>query len=247
VRGDGADAAAAEGTVAPPAASSASAGRVRVKVCGVTRPEDAIAAEALGVDAIGVNFAASSRRRIDLARATEVVAPLGPFVARVGVFVEPRQDEVEDAIDRVRLHAVQLHGRFDAHLAAAVRGRAALIRALTWRPDLDVDALAAWPVDAVLVDGPDAGSGEPFDWAEAEALRRVPRWILAGGLTPQNVAQAIARLRPSAVDVASGVESGPGVKDAARMAAFVAAVRQAERWASEEPAAAPAAGPAREP
>jgi phosphoribosylanthranilate isomerase len=202
--------------------------RVRVKFCGVTRPEDAIAAEALGGDAVGVIFAPSSRRRVDLERAAEVVAPLGPFVARVGVFVEPRRADVEAAIDRLRLHAVQLHGGLDTRLVAAIRGRVSVIRAVAWQEGLDVEGLAASPVDAVLVDGPDAGSGEPFDWAGAGALDRLPRWVLAGGLGPHNVAEAIVRLRPSAVDVASGVESAPGVKDAAKMAAFMVAVRRAE-------------------
>jgi phosphoribosylanthranilate isomerase len=202
--------------------------RVRVKFCGVTRPEDAVAAEALGVDALGVIFAPSSRRRVDLARAAEVVAPLGPFVARVGVFVEPRQADVEAAIDRLRLHAVQLHGGLDTRLVAAIRGRVAVIRAVAWQAGLDVEGLVASPVDAVLVDGPDAGSGEPFDWAGAGALDRLPRWVLAGGLGPHNVTEAIVRLRPTAVDVASGIESAPGVKDAAKMAAFMVAVRRAE-------------------
>jgi phosphoribosylanthranilate isomerase len=212
--------------------------RVRIKVCGVTRPEDGMVAEALGVDAIGVIFAPASRRRVDLAQAAEVVAPLGPFVARVGVFVEPRQLDVERAIDRLRLHVVQLHGAVDAGLAADVRRAVAVVRAVTWRPGLDVDALASWPVDAVLVDGPDAGSGEAFDWGGAQSLRRLPRWVLAGGLAPHNVAQAIVRLRPPAVDVASGVESAPGVKDAVKMASFVAAVRSVEGAD-----AAPARGP----
>jgi phosphoribosylanthranilate isomerase len=203
--------------------------RVRIKVCGLTRPEDAAAAEALGVDAIGVIFAPTSRRRLDLERAAVVVAPLGPFVTRVGVFVEPQLDQVEAAVERLRLQAVQLHGRVAPALVAAVRQRVLVIRSVAWREGLDVEELAAWPVDGLLVDGPDAGSGEPFDWAGAGALARLPSWTLAGGLDPDNVAEAILRLRPAAVDVASGVESAPGIKDAARMAAFVAAVRGVER------------------
>jgi phosphoribosylanthranilate isomerase len=204
-------------------------GRVRVKVCGVTRPEDAVAAEALGVDAVGVIFAAVSRRRLTLRQAADVVAPLGPFVTRVGVFVEPSLDEVEAAVERLRLQVVQLHGRVEPALVATVRRSVAVVRSVAWREGLDVDELASWPVDGILIDGPEAGSGEPFDWEGAGALARLPRWTLAGGLDPGNVAGAVLRLRPAAVDVASGVESAPGIKDVAKMAAFIAAVRGVER------------------
>jgi phosphoribosylanthranilate isomerase len=221
---------AAGGREAPHAFGAAGpiGGRVRVKVCGITRPEDAVAAETLGADAIGVIFAPTSRRRLDLERAAAVVAPLGPFVTRVGVFLEPSLDEVEAAVDRLRLQVVQLHGGVEPALVAAVRRRVAVVRSVAWHEQLDVADLASWPVDGLLIDGPDAGSGEAFDWAGAGALAALPRWTLAGGLDPTNVAEAILRLRPTAVDVASGVESAPGVKDVARMAAFIAAVRGVE-------------------
>ena len=212
--------------------------RVRVKVCGVTRPQDAVAIEAVGADAVGVIFAEGSRRRVDVARAAEVLAPLGPFVARVGVFVSPTPDEVAAAVEALRLHAVQLHGDLalgDDGAWAALRERVALIRAVAWTPALDLEALAGSGADAVLIDGPRAGSGRPFDWAGAGDLRRLTNWVLAGGLEPGNVAQAIARLAPPAVDVASGVESEPGVKDARRLAAFMAAVRGAEAGCAGDP------------
>jgi phosphoribosylanthranilate isomerase len=209
--------------------------RVRVKVCGVTRPDDARLIEALGADAIGVIFAVGSRRRVDLEQAADVVAPLGPFVARVGVFVEPAVREVEDALDRLRLHAVQLHGEVDPRVVAALFGRAALVRAVSWAPTLDVGALARSAADALLIDGPRAGSGEPFALERADALRALPRWVLAGGLDPENVELAIDRLRPYAVDVASGVESAPGIKDPGRLAAFMAAVRRSEGRAGPRP------------
>jgi len=103
-----------------------------------------------------------------------------------------------------------------------------VVRAVAWRDGLDLAALLADGADAVLVDGPEAGSGRAFDWGGAAALRGRARWMLAGGLDPTNVGAAIARLRPPMVDVASGVESAPGVKDPVKMAAFVAAVRAAE-------------------
>ena len=131
----------------------AGVGRVRIKVCGVTRPQDALAAEAAGVDAVGLIFAPGSRRRVDLARAAEVVADLGAFVARVGVFVAPAPGEVDAAVARLRLHAVQLHdadgtgrgeaaGRVDPVWIADLRQRVAVVRAVAWRPGLAEDSLA---------------------------------------------------------------------------------------------------------
>lgn len=203
-------------------------GRVRVKVCGLTRPEDAAAAEAAGADALGVIFAARSRRRVDVAQARRVLDAAGPFVARVGVFVDASVAEVLAAVRGARLTAVQLHGAEDAPTVAALAAHVPVVRAVRWGSGLELEALAALPVAAVLVDGPEPGSGVAFDWdAAAPLLARLPRWVLAGGLTPENVADAVARARPYAVDVASGVESAPGVKDPARLAAFVAAVRAA--------------------
>lgn len=198
--------------------------RVRVKICGLTRPEDAALAYAAGADALGVNFAPASPRRVDVARAREVLDAAGPFVTRVGVFVDATDDEVEAAIDGAGLHAVQLHGDEDAATVARLATRVPVIRALRWRPGLDLAALDVGPVAAVLIDGPRPGSGLAFDWASAGSLGGGVAWALAGGLTPQNVAAAIARFAPDAVDVASGVESAPGIKDAAKVRAFLAAV-----------------------
>lgn len=202
--------------------------RVRIKVCGLTRPEDALAAEAAGVDALGVIFAPGSKRRVDVAQALRVLAPVGPFVARVGVFVDASVAEVLEAVRGARLSAVQLHGREDAATVAEIATYVPVLRAVRWTPGFDPAAAGAAPIAALLVDGPEPGSGLAFDWdAAAVALTRGPRWVLAGGLTPDNVAVAVARLRPYGVDVASGVESAPGVKDHARLRAFVAAVRGA--------------------
>jgi phosphoribosylanthranilate isomerase len=200
--------------------------RVRVKVCGLTRPQDALAAEAAGADALGVIFAPQSRRRIDAVQAAEVLADVAPFVTRVGVFVAPTIAEVMATLAVVPLHAVQIHGPIPAALAQEAAG-VALIAAHAFRSDLDWTALARPPVAALLIDGPAAGSGTAFDWEAAAALRTLPRWILAGGLRPENVAAAIARLDPPAVDVASGVEVEPGIKDPRRLRAFFDAVAQA--------------------
>ncbi len=199
---------------------------LRVKVCGLTRSEDALAAEALGVDAVGVVFAHGSKRQVDLDKAADVLAPLGPFVTRVGVFADAGSDEVWAAVERLRLDVVQLHGPEGAAELAAFRVRVAVIKAVSWSQSLDLGSLAELPVDALHIDGPKAGSGQPFAWSEAAAdgLAGLPRWVLAGGLRPENVAAAATALRPWAVDVSTGVESAPGIKDPVKMAAFMAAL-----------------------
>lgn len=202
--------------------------RVRVKICGVTRPEDAAVAEAAGADAIGLIFAEGSRRRVDVAAAAEIAAALGPFVRRVGVFVDPDQESVLEAIDGAGLDAVQLHGDAPAAWLVDLRRRVRVIRALRFRPGITPATVAGEPADAWLLDGLRPGSGEAFDWSQAGAWAGHARLIVAGGLRPGNVAAAVAALRPHAVDVASGVEDAPGRKDPALVRAFVAAVRRAE-------------------
>jgi phosphoribosylanthranilate isomerase len=194
---------------------------VRVKICGLTRPEDAVAAEAAGVDAVGLILHAPSRRLVDLAQAEAIVAPLGPFVARVGVVVDAPDDFLDEAIDRLRLDVLQFHGSEGEDDMAPYRDRVRLLKAVRFSTSLDIAALARLPVDAVLVDGSEPGSGRPFPWEEAPRLAELPRWILAGGLTPENVADAVRRLGPYGVDVASGVELSPGVKDHDALRRFV--------------------------
>jgi len=202
-------------------------GRVRVKICGITRAEDALAAERAGADAIGMIFAERSRRRVDLGAAADIVADLGPFVTRVGVFVDAPLDEVRAAVQRLELGAVQLHGDEPAAYAAALRGEVMIVRAMPFEPGRTPASMDAYPADAFLLDAPTPGSGRPFAWSDAVAWRGHPRLVLAGGLDPTTVAAGIRALRPYAVDVASGVESEPGIKDAERVQAFIRAVREA--------------------
>jgi phosphoribosylanthranilate isomerase len=202
-------------------------GRVRVKICGITRAEDALAAERAGADAIGMIFAERSSRRVDVRAAAGIVAGLGPFVTRVGVFVDAPLDEVRAAVQRLELGAVQLHGNEPAAYAAALRGEVRIVRAMPFEPGGTPASVDAYPADAFLLDAPTPGSGRPFAWSDAEAWRGHPRLVLAGGLDPTTVAAGIRALRPYAVDVASGVESEPGIKDAERVQAFIRAVREA--------------------
>jgi phosphoribosylanthranilate isomerase len=196
----------------------------------VTRAADAIMLAAAGVAAVGVIFAPQSRRRVELEGAARVLAALPAPVTRVGVFASPSLRELEATVTGlaargVPLDVVQLHGEVPAAVRGALPPSLKLIRALAWNPGLTLETALEPPFDALLLDGPAAGSGVGFDWAAASGLRGGERWVLAGGLQPGNVAQAIAQLQPPAVDVASGVEASPGVKDPARVAAFMAAVR----------------------
>lgn len=203
--------------------TEATQARVRIKICGITRPEDALAAEAAGADAIGLIFAPNSKRRISAETAAEVAAAAGPLLTRVGVFVDADLDEVIGLVSLLRLDAVQLHGQESPEYALALRDRVRVVRALRFSPRLDPAAASAYPADAILLDAATPGAGVPFAWDEAAAWRGFPRLILAGGLRPDNVAEAIRALRPYAIDVASGVEASPGVKDPAAIAAFVRA------------------------
>ena len=204
--------------------------RVQVKVCGLTTPEDARAVAEAGADAIGLVFWAQSPRAVDVETARRIAAALPPFVARVGVFVDASRDELRRVAEAVPLDLVQLHGHEPLEALEGLPRRA--IKALGVGADFDLEQARRYAerADALLLDtGGQArpgGSGRAFDWAIARALRaRVPRLILAGGLTPDNVAAAITAVRPDAADVSSGVESSPGRKDAAKVRAFIEAVR----------------------
>lgn len=207
----------------------------RIKVCGVTLPDDAARIAAAGVDFIGLNFWPRSKRYLSPDR-----APLLASIARstgapklVGVFVDPELDEIQDIARRVDLDIVQLHG--DESPDFVKRVSLALYRpvwkAIAVRSSKDIAHLDAWPAEALLLDAPTpgrGGAGAKFDWMLArEARERFPRinFVLAGGLTPDNVGTAITNVAPWAVDVASGVEAAPGVKDAAKLDAFIGAVR----------------------
>jgi phosphoribosylanthranilate isomerase len=202
----------------------------KVKVCGLTRAEDVRTCVEAGVDAVGFNFWPQSRRYLTLDAAEKLAATVPHHVLRVGVFVRAPPAEVRAAVERVRLGAVQLHGDEDPQDYTGVGAPLWQVVRITGPeslPGMPSRAAAAVLLDA-HIEG-HGGGGRRFDWALVPWVRawRLPVW-LAGGLTPENVGEAIARAAPDGVDVASGVESSPGVKDAARVAAFVAAVRAAE-------------------
>jgi phosphoribosylanthranilate isomerase len=202
-----------------------------VKICGMTRESDVEAACTLGAAYVGFNFSARSPRRIAPARAQELAAAVSGPVRRVGVFVEEGYAEIEDAIGAASLDLVQLHRTLRADdlrriprpvLAVAHAGREEEVPAATL-----LDRCAGILFDTDL-SGLPGGTGVPFDWYLIEGRTWPVPLFLSGGLRPENVAESIRLTRPSAVDVASGVESSPGVKDPDRMRRFFDAVREAD-------------------
>jgi phosphoribosylanthranilate isomerase len=205
--------------------------RTRVKICGLTRAEDAREAARLGADAIGLVFYPKSPRAVNAEQALRVLQGLPPFVSVVGLFVDPTETDVRQVLERVPLDLLQFHGEEPAALCAGF-GRP-WIKAIRMREGIDLRA-AGQPYGAatgLLLDsyqpGVPGGTGVGFDWD------RIPRElaskiVLAGGLTPANVASAVRSLRPYAVDVSGGVESAKGIKDPAKMAAFMREVRHGD-------------------
>jgi phosphoribosylanthranilate isomerase len=206
---------------------------VRVKFCGITRLEDAEEAVRLGAWAIGLNHWAESVRRVDPGTAVEISAAVRRRVQVVGVFVNPSLDELARAAEDESLAMLQLHGDEGPEFCreAARRTGCKVIKAMRVRSTADVIAAEAYRVDFHLFDGHREGSpggtGESFDWELLADRRSTVPLILAGGLRPDNVAEAIGAARPFAVDVASGVESEPGIKDHEVMAAFAERARAA--------------------
>lgn len=204
---------------------------VRVKICGLTNLADALGAVEAGADALGFVFHPPSPRFVRPEDAREIVRQLPPFVARVGVFVDAEADRVGEIARRVGLDTLQFHGQetpdycagfgaFRVVKAFRMDGAAALGRLKKYEP-------YAWLLDS-YVPGVLGGTGQTFNWDLAcEAVRLGGRVLLAGGLVPDNVARAVAAVRPYAVDVSSGVESAPGRKDPVRMREFLAAARSA--------------------
>jgi phosphoribosylanthranilate isomerase len=205
--------------------------RTRVKICGITRSEDGQAAAYAGADAIGMVFYATSPRAVSIAKAQAIVAALPPFVTVVALFVDPTAAEVETVLQNVAVDVLQFHG--DEAPEFCDRFARPYLKALRMRAEIDLAAEARRYASAqgLLLDtykeGVAGGTGESFDWM------RVPRdldmpIVLAGGLTPVNVAAAIQQARPYAVDVSGGVEAAKGIKDAAKMAALMGEVKRVE-------------------
>lgn len=203
---------------------------MKVKICGNTSLADAERAADLGAWALGLIFYERSRRRCGVEEAARIAAALRRRVELCGVFVNASLDRVGSVADQVGLTMVQLHGDEGPAYCAEVARRtgARVVKAMRVNSRADMQALDAFHTDFHLLDsrsaGPRAVAGEPFDWSLARGHRGRAPVILGGGLVSENVAEAISRVRPFAVDVASGVEAAPGRKDPARLEAFFAAV-----------------------
>jgi phosphoribosylanthranilate isomerase len=199
---------------------------VRVKICGITNPDDALQAVACGADALGLVFFAKSPRCVSPERAREIIARLPPLVTTVGLFVNEDPRTIRAVAARCRLDRVQLHG--DESPADCLLPPLRVLKALRVR---DAESLARadeYPVDLLLDAWSDqvyGGSGRQFDWQLARALAARRPIILAGGLRPDNVAEAVAAVKPYAVDVSSGVERSPGRKDHEKVAEFIRRAR----------------------
>lgn len=201
--------------------------RTRVKICGVTRAEDALTAAAHGCDAIGLVFYPPSRRWIDPAAAADIAAAVPPFVTVVGLFVDAPPQEIKSVLRRVRLDMLQFHGSETA--AECARHGMPYLKAVRVRPETNLLQYAeSYPdAKALLLDayvaGQPGGTGQRFDWNLIPRTLPLPV-VLAGGLSAGNVATAIEAVRPYAVDVSGGVENNQGIKDAAKIAAFMQGV-----------------------
>jgi phosphoribosylanthranilate isomerase len=214
----------------------------RIKICGITSASDAVAAADAGADAIGLNFFRKSRRFVQPEIAARIATVLPPRIARVGVFVNHAANEIQEVLDQLELDMIQLHGDEPASILTELPSGIRVVRACRCGPDgfemlqsflTASESIGRLP-SGLLIDASTAedfgGTGQLADWnfmaRHRSAFGGVPL-ILAGGLTPENVAEAIATVRPDGVDVASGVERQPGVKDGLLVKAFVEQARSA--------------------
>jgi phosphoribosylanthranilate isomerase len=200
----------------------------RVKICGITEFEDARDAALLGAAAIGLNFFHSSPRYIEPARAAKIIEKLPPFVTVVGVFVNhPDPQNLEDFALSLGLHAVQLHGSETPDYCSMIQ-RVKVIKSFRVDAGFRVDTLRNYGSGTFLLDGCSPGMGRMFDWDLAYGANAFGSVVIAGGLDAENVTEAVTKLHPFAVDVASGVESKPGKKDYDKMRRFIEAVQRAD-------------------
>jgi phosphoribosylanthranilate isomerase len=200
---------------------------VFVKICGITNEEDALLAVALGADAVGFIFAPSPRQ-IAAQKVYDITRRLPPEILTVGVFRDEHPDRVIDIVDRSGVKAAQLHGHETVQDVATVMKRVRTVIKAVSAGTVDASRADQFLTDLILVDAPAPGSGKVFDWSLLGDVPVGPRVILAGGLTPENVAAGIRAAKPWGVDVSSGVEASPGRKDPVKLRRFISTVRENE-------------------
>ncbi len=197
---------------------------VRVKICGITSLEDALFALEAGADALGFVFWEESQRAISVEKVSEIIRGLPPFVTTVGVFVNEGADVINAIVSETGLDAVQLHGGEPPELCREINSR--VIKAFRVKgkkllgQGIDKYRLSAYLLDTYADDAA-GGTGKTFDWAAAKSAKKYGRIILSGGLNPDNVRDAIKAAGPYAVDVSSGVEKSPGIKDMKKLSSFI--------------------------
>lgn len=197
-----------------------------IKICGTTSEDDALLSVALGADMLGFVFAPSPRQ-ISAQLASDIVKRLPPEITSIGVFRDEAPERVVKTVQRAGLRGAQLHGKETAEDSKWVRERVPLVIKAFAAGDAEVAKAASYGVDAIMLDAPNPGSGEVFDWAFAAEVPVGNQVIIAGGLTPDNVATAVERTKPWGVDVSTGVEASPGKKDPVRLREFIVAARSA--------------------
>lgn len=201
-------------------------GRMFVKICGITNEDDALFAVAMGADAVGFVFAPSPRQ-VAASQVYDITRRLPPEILTVGVFRDEHPSRVIDTVHRAGLKAAQLHGHETPAQVAEVCSQIRWVIKAVVAGSADARRANEFGTDLVLVDAPSPGSGKVFDWSMMDDVAEGPRILLAGGLTPDNVAEAITAVRPWGVDVSSGVEKSPGKKDALKVKAFIERARAA--------------------
>jgi phosphoribosylanthranilate isomerase len=207
---------------------------VKIKICGITNLEDALIAAACGADVLGFNFYPNSPRYIEPGAARDIIDQLPPEIEKVGVFVNSGAEAMAAIARECSLDVVQLHGDEDEELIAELRAisPSRVMRAIRVTPAVDLERYRDYPADDFLLDSESrgyGGSGEVFDWRSAIAFKNlIPHFFLAGGLDPQNVAEAIRLVRPAGVDVCSGVEETKRKKDRRKVEEFIRKARSAQ-------------------
>jgi phosphoribosylanthranilate isomerase len=207
---------------------------VFIKICGTTSAEDALLAVSHGAYALGFIFA-ESKRQVDVATVAAIVSQLPSETIAVGVFRNESAERILEIVNATGLTGVQLQGAEGPEVAQALRSTIPFLVQVFTADDPRLARLDEYPIDAVLLDSPTPGSGETFDWSRITDLPQRRRVILAGGLNPANVAEAVERVRPWGVDVVSGVEASAGRKDPEALAAFMASSRDALSEFSNDP------------
>jgi phosphoribosylanthranilate isomerase len=204
---------------------------IKIKICGITNLDDALEAAEAGADGLGFNFYKKSPRYISPEKASEIISQLPPFIVPVGLFVNEREEKIREVQAQTCIQTIQFHG--DESPEFCQRFGARVIKAFQVKDKESLKHMAHYRVGAFLLDSYHeslrGGTGDTFDWHLAVVAKTFGRVILAGGLTPENVAEAVKLVRPYGVDVTSGVEKEKGIKDHGKLKKFITEVRRASR------------------